>query len=193
MNCEDLRKLEGVVPSDFCCDPTGRLARHHGFQRLVLSSEKKITVGRRCQQKQVATLFKDAYVVCRRVFNANDGVVDDGLDRRVFGYVVPSSGVGEGDDDRIDDHEDLENKKKHQSRREVLGGKPPASPIDHIDDDEAENRYRGQSDLIDEKELRHHKQAECVDQSDKDDLDRQSENACLRSKSRTDTGWLSSR
>jgi len=120
----------------------------------------------------------EAWKLC----HARGHVVDDGLDRRVFRYVVPRSGVGERDEDRVDDHKDLEYEEKQQSRREVLGGKPFASPVDQIDYYEAEDCKHRESGLIDEEELRHHKQAECVDQRDQDYLHCQSENTCLRSK-----------
>ena len=65
LNREQLSQFKGVVPIDFSCNTAHKIAGHHGFQGLVVPTQKELTIGRGRQQEQVAALFENAHGICR--------------------------------------------------------------------------------------------------------------------------------
>ena len=86
------------------------------FERLLVRAEREVAAGLGHEKAELIALLEHLHGVRRRVGNAVLRRADDLRDRVFFGAVVRVTGVGECDEARVDDDEDLEDREEEEAR-----------------------------------------------------------------------------
>ncbi len=122
------------------------------LQGLLVRAEREVATRLGDEQSELVALLEHLHGVGRRIGDAHFGGADDLRDRVFFRAVVRVARVGERDERRVHDHEDLEDREEEQAGRQVLARQESAAQVDEVDerDDDDEHARRDPVALADE-------------------------------------------